>query len=71
MNKESYDDINDVLRKGTPTLNTTDFEKIANDTMVVILDIRSLDDFTQGHIPNAIFIGLDGGFCSMVKHTYW
>ena len=42
------------------------FEDIANQSGAVILDVRSADDFSKGHIPNSIFIGIDGGFAPWV-----
>ncbi|MFY8131925.1 MAG: rhodanese-like domain-containing protein, partial [Bacteroidia bacterium] len=32
----------------------------------LVLDTRSADEFAQGHIPNSIFIGIDGGFAPWV-----
>ena len=32
----------------------------------LILDVRHQDDFAKAHIPNSIFIGLDGGFAPWV-----
>ena len=33
---------------------------------VKILDVRSHNEFCLGHIPNSIFIGIDGGFAPWV-----
>ena len=66
MNKEGYDDIDQVLQRGTRALSPKDFEAIANETGAVILDVRHQDDFAKGHIPRAIFIGIDGGFAPWV-----
>ena len=35
-------------------------------SQAVILDVRSADEFSKGHIPNSIFIGIDGGFAPWV-----
>ena len=32
----------------------------------LILDVRHQDEFVKGHIPQSIFIGLDGGFAPWV-----
>jgi len=66
MNKEGYEDISDVLERGTHALDANEFEAIANDTMAVVLDVRSQQEFALGHIPNSIFIGIDGGFAPWV-----
>ncbi len=66
MNKEGYDDIDEVLERGTRELTPDAFEAAANETGAVILDVRHQNDFAKGHIPRSIFIGIDGGFAPWV-----
>ncbi|AUC80537.1 MBL fold metallo-hydrolase [Nonlabens sp. MB-3u-79] len=66
MNKEGYEDIDQILKRGTQALSPKAFEAAANETGAVILDVRSQDEFAQGHIPRSIFIGLDGSFAPWV-----
>ena len=66
MNKEGYDDIDTVLKRGTKALNPNEFEVAANETGAVILDVRHQDDFAKGHVPRSIFIGLNGSFAPWV-----
>jgi glyoxylase-like metal-dependent hydrolase (beta-lactamase superfamily II)/rhodanese-related sulfurtransferase len=66
MNKEGYDDISEVIERGTKPLSPTEFEVAANETGAVILDVRHQNEFVKGHIPRSIFIGLDGGFAPWV-----
>ncbi|MAM29401.1 MAG: MBL fold metallo-hydrolase [Flavobacteriaceae bacterium] len=66
MNKEGYDDINDVLDRGTKPLNAQEFEELANATAALVLDVRHQKDFMESHIPQSIFIGIDGGFAPWV-----
>tara|TARA_R110002072_G_scaffold125944_3_gene262514 strand:- start:47782 stop:49164 length:1383 start_codon:yes stop_codon:yes gene_type:complete len=66
MNKEGYDDINDVLDRGTKPLNAQEFEELANVTAALVLDVRHQKDFMESHIPQSIFIGIDGGFAPWV-----
>ncbi len=66
LNKSGYEDIDQVLEKGKIPLSPSKFEDIANQSGAVILDVRSADDFSKGHIPNSIFIGIDGGFAPWV-----
>ena len=66
MNKEGYDDIDAVIERGTQGLSPAVFEEKANDTGALILDVRHQNDFVLGHIPNSIFIGIDGGFAPWV-----
>lgn len=62
MNKEGYEDIQTVLKRGLMALTPNEFEKIANQTHPLILDVRSPEDFAKGHIPRSVFIGIDGSF---------
>ncbi|MDB2606673.1 MBL fold metallo-hydrolase [Zobellia sp.] len=66
MNKEGYEDIADVLDRGTTELNPDAFELLANETGAVVLDVRHQKDFVEGHIPRSIFIGLNGDFAPWV-----
>ena len=66
LNKSGYEDIDQVMEKGKIPLIPSKFEDIANQSGAVILDVRSADEFSKGHIPNSIFIGIDGGFAPWV-----
>ena len=66
MNKEGYEDIQDVLKRGTQALSPQAFEAAANETGAIVLDVRHQDEFAKGHIPRSIFIGLKGGFAPWV-----
>ena len=66
MNKEGYDNIEDVIKKGTKALSPAEFEIVANETNALILDVRNQADFAKGFIPNSINIGIDGSFAPWV-----
>ena len=66
LNKEGYDDIDEVIERSKIALNPKTFEKLANQTGAVVLDVRNQNDFSKGHIPRSIFIGLDGEFAPWV-----
>ena len=66
MNKEGYDDFQDVLKRSAQALSPETFEVAANETESIVLDVRHQNDFARGHIPRSIFIGLDGGFAPWV-----
>jgi rhodanese-related sulfurtransferase len=66
LNKEGYEDIQDILKRGTTALSPKAFEAAANETGAIVLDVRHQDEFAKGHIPRAIFIGLDGSFAPWV-----
>ena len=66
MNKEGYEDIDEVLERGTRALSPEAFEAAANETGALVLDVRHQDEFVKGHIPRSIFIGLKGDFAPWV-----
>jgi hydroxyacylglutathione hydrolase len=66
MNKSGYDDIDNVLSRGLNPLDPDSFEVLANEAGALILDVRHQDKFVKGHIPQSVFIGLDGGFAPWV-----
>ena len=66
MNREGYDDISEVIERGTIALSPDEFEEAANETAAIVLDVRHQNEFVKGHIPQSIFIGLDGGFAPWV-----
>lgn len=66
MNREGYDSIEEVLKRGCQPLSPTDFEIAANETGALILDTRDAQSFSKGFIPNSINIGIDGTFAPWV-----
>lgn len=66
MNKNGYDSIDEVIQRGMLALSPAEFEQRANESEALILDVRNEKDFVKGHIPNSIFIGIDGGFAPWV-----
>ncbi|MBP6826697.1 MAG: MBL fold metallo-hydrolase [Saprospiraceae bacterium] len=66
MNKQGYDSIDDVLKRGTHALSPREFEVAANETGAVVLDTREAQVFAKGFVPNSINIGIDGNFAPWV-----
>ena len=66
MNKEGYDDFQEVLVRSKRALPPEDFELAIKETEAIVLDVRHQDAFAKGHIPSAIFIGLVGSFAPWV-----
>ena len=66
MNKQGYEHLDSILERACLSISAQDFEDLANKTGAIILDVRNQLDFMQGHIPNSIFIGIDGGFAPWV-----
>ncbi|HMG82716.1 MAG TPA: MBL fold metallo-hydrolase [Ferruginibacter sp.] len=61
INQEGYDSLDAIKEKGLVALSVVAFKNKLNEN-VIILDTRPVDVFTQGFIPESIFIGLDGRF---------
>jgi len=66
MNKKDIVSIDHVLQRGTIALDTEAFEAMANHEGAMVLDTRSQEEFVQAHVPNSIFIGIDGSFAPWV-----
>lgn len=66
MNREGYEDIKEVLKRGNTAMSPDAFELAANETGAVVLDVRPQLDFGKGHVPRSIFIGLNGDFAPWV-----
>lgn len=62
INKEGYESLDAVLLKGLKPLPVADFKKKSQEDNVLILDSRNATVFTEGFVPGAISIGLDGRF---------
>ena len=66
MNKNGYDDSKEVLQKNLNPIDPDKFEDLISKRDVIVLDVRHQDDFAKAHIPNSIFIGLEGRFAPWV-----
>lgn len=66
MNKMGYNAFDDILKTGNNPLSPEEFEALANHESALVLDVRTQADFIKGHIPNSIFIGLNGQFAPWV-----
>jgi len=65
LNKEGYENVENIIADAQ-ALDANAFEAAANETEALILDVRHQDDFSNGHIPGSIFIGIDGQFAPWV-----
>lgn len=65
LNKEGYENVENIIAEAQ-ALDANAFEAAANETEALILDVRHQDDFSNGHIPGSIFIGIDGQFAPWV-----
>ncbi|WMN07401.1 MBL fold metallo-hydrolase [Marivirga arenosa] len=67
MNKSAdTSGLDKILEKGNVGLDVDTFEAMANHEGALVLDTRHQEEFAKEHIPNSIFIGIDGGFAPWV-----
>lgn len=66
MNKEGYENIDQVIQRGTTGLSADKFEQIVNSSGALMLDTRPPQTFKNGFIPNSINIGINGNFAPWV-----
>jgi rhodanese-related sulfurtransferase len=73
LNKQGYATVNKNIEKANISLSVEDFKEKSLEEGVVILDVRSEENFVKGFISNSIFIGIDGGFApwvgALIKHV--
>jgi len=62
INKEGYESLDNVLEAGLMPLDVQTFRQLAKNEEIILLDTRKANVFTEGFIPGAISIGLDGRF---------
>lgn len=66
LNKQGYENITDIIKRGTQAFTPDVFETVASETGALILDTRKAEVFAKGFIPNSINIGIDGNFAPWV-----
>ncbi len=66
LNKGGYERINEVIERGLNPLSTAEFTEAVSQDDVVVLDTRKAQKYADCHVPNSIFIGLDGQFAPWV-----
>ena len=65
LNKNGYENVQTIINKNK-SFDAKTFELIANEQNALVLDVRTQDEFCKAHIPNAIFIGINGQFAPWV-----
>lgn len=66
LNKQGYESISEVIRRGKQALSPDAFETAANETGAILLDTRDPQVFAKGFIPNSVNIGISGSFAPWV-----
>ncbi|MEJ6735772.1 MAG: MBL fold metallo-hydrolase [Flavobacteriales bacterium] len=65
MNKGINKSYDAILSDGKRGLSAEEFKVLAHNG-ALMLDVRPTADFIKEHVPNSLFIGLDGGFAPWV-----
>ena len=60
MNKGINKTFNDIIKSGIKPLNAKEFKSLCEKATVI--DCRKPQEFALSHIPNSLFVGIDGGF---------
>ena len=63
LNIKGYDSLDTIITKSKIGLTPKEFETVANQEDVIVLDVRHENDFVKAHIPNSIFIGIQDRRC--------
>jgi glyoxylase-like metal-dependent hydrolase (beta-lactamase superfamily II)/rhodanese-related sulfurtransferase len=66
LNIKGYDSLDSIINKSYIGLFPREFEAVANQGDAIVLDVRHENDFVKAHIPNSIFIGIQGNFAPWV-----
>ena len=66
MNKQVNKSINQVIADGLSPLSAAELMGYLTRNNALVLDVRPAGDFVKQHIPNSIFIGLEGDFAPWV-----
>jgi hydroxyacylglutathione hydrolase len=63
INKEGYKNLDELLKKGLQPISVSELKQWKKEEKdMIILDTRPAEQFTEGFIPDSIFIGLEGRF---------
>jgi len=66
MNIQGYESLDTIIEKSFKALKPKEFETLANQAEAIVLDVRHENDYVKKHIPNSIFIGIQGNFAPWV-----
>jgi glyoxylase-like metal-dependent hydrolase (beta-lactamase superfamily II)/rhodanese-related sulfurtransferase len=66
LNKQGYESIDEVMKRGNIGLSPDAFEIAATETDALVLDTRDAAEFAKGFVPGSINIGINGSFAPWV-----
>ena len=70
MNKQGYNSFDNVVKQGNKALEIDEFKNFLLNPDITLLDVRHQKDYINKHIPNSIFIGLNGSFAPWVGSIF-
>ena len=67
MNKSINTSIDEILERGTRSLDAATFKEMSEQRDILVVDTRTKEAYTEeGTVPGAWYIGIDGGFAPWV-----
>lgn len=66
LNKNGYNNFDDVLSKSNKALTVDEFKDYMISKNSLVIDVRNQNEFIKKHIPNSLFVGLNGSFATWV-----
>ncbi len=66
LNKNGYNNFDDVLAKSNKALTVDEFKDHMISKNSLVIDVRNQNEFIKKHIPNSLFVGLNGSFATWV-----
>ena len=66
MNKQINKEVSAVITQGLSPITVDQYQHHLSLEDVLLLDVRSPSEFAEKHIPNSLYIGLDGTFAPWV-----
>ena len=66
LNKSGYNNFDDVLENSNKALGIEEFKDYMISKKSLVIDVRHQNEFINKHIPNSLFVGLNGSFATWV-----
>jgi hydroxyacylglutathione hydrolase len=65
-NIQGYDALDEIEKRGLVFLSPSEFESLANQRDVLVIDTRKANEFAKGFVPGSVNIGVTGSFAVWV-----
>ena len=66
LNSQGYTSLDAIMKRSMNALSAAQVQEHVQDAKTIVLDVRTEQEFCASHIPNSIFIGLQGNFAPWV-----